>query len=113
LERQVRIEGTARRLAAAVSDRYFATRPHGAQLGAWASPQSSVLAGREELEREYDAAAARWPVPRSVPRPPFWGGYVVEPALVEFWQGRANRMHDRLRYRRTPEAGWRVDRLAP
>jgi pyridoxamine 5'-phosphate oxidase len=112
LQRQVRVEGTARRLPPDVSDRYFATRPRGAQLGAWASPQSSVVPGREALERAYAEAQARWPEPAPVPRPEHWGGFVVDPVTVEFWQGRADRMHDRLRYRRTGD-GWVVERLAP
>ena len=112
LERQVRVEGVARRLAADVSDRYFATRPRGAQLGAWASAQSSVVADRAELERAYAQVSARWPEPEPVPRPDDWGGYVVDAHTMEFWQGRADRMHDRLRYRRSGDA-WVVERLAP
>ena len=112
LQRQVRVEGVARRLSDAVSDRYFATRPRGAQIGAWASPQSSVVADREVLEEAYAAAAARWPDGKPVPRPEHWGGFVVDPLAVEFWQGRPDRMHDRLRYRRVGD-GWVVERLAP
>ncbi|MPZ97198.1 MAG: pyridoxamine 5'-phosphate oxidase [Propionibacteriales bacterium] len=110
LERQVRIEGTASRLDESASDSYFASRPRGAQLGAWASPQSSVVSGREVLDEEYDEVSRRFP--GDVPRPPHWGGYRVVAATVEFWQGRPGRMHDRLRFRRTPE-GWTVERLAP
>ena len=115
LQRQVRVEGTARRLAEEVSDFYFATRPRGAQLGAWASPQSSVVPDREALEEEYERTRGRWPEPEPVPRPEHWGGYVVDPDVVEFWQGRPDRMHDRLRYRRTGNDGvsWVVERLAP
>ena len=112
LQRQVRVEGVARRLAGEVSDRYFATRPRGAQLGAWASRQSTVVANREELEDAYAAAQARWPDAEPVPRPEEWGGFVLDPHTVEFWQGRPDRMHDRLRYRRTGDA-WFVERLAP
>lgn len=112
LERQVRVEGYASRLGAAVNDRYFATRPRGAQLGAWASAQSSVVPSREALEEAYAELETRWPEPEPVPRPDFWGGYVVEPVVVEFWQGRPDRMHDRLRYRRTDDT-WAVERLAP
>jgi pyridoxamine 5'-phosphate oxidase len=112
LQRQVRVEGRGRRLSGEVSDRYFATRPRGAQLGAWASRQSSVVADREELEEAYAAAQGRWPDAEPVPRPEEWGGFVVDPHTVEFWQGRPDRMHDRLRYRRTGEA-WFVERLAP
>ena len=114
LQRQVRVEGVARRLDASVSDRYFATRPRGAQVGAWASPQSSVVPGRDALEAAYAEAEARWRPTEPVPRPDDWGGFVVDPDAVEFWQGRADRMHDRLRYRRSGGAGgWTVERLAP
>jgi pyridoxamine 5'-phosphate oxidase len=112
LQRQVRVEGAAAPVPGAVSDAYFASRPRGAQLGAWASEQSSVVVGRDALEQEYAEAAARWPEASGVPRPDHWGGYLVRPATVEFWQGRANRLHDRLRYRRD-EADWVVERLAP
>ncbi|MDQ4007565.1 MAG: pyridoxamine 5'-phosphate oxidase [Actinomycetota bacterium] len=112
LQRQVRVEGVARRLAAEVSDRYFATRPRGAQLGAWASAQSRVVADRAELEQAYADVAARWPEPAPVPRPEDWGGFVVDATEMEFWQGRGDRMHDRLRYRRTGDR-WVVERLAP
>jgi pyridoxamine 5'-phosphate oxidase len=112
LQRQVRVEGTTRQLDEQVSDRYFATRPRGAQVGAWASAQSSVVASREALEASYAQAADRWPEGSPVPRPEHWGGFVVDPDAVEFWQGRADRMHDRLRYRRAGD-GWVVERLAP
>lgn len=113
LERQVRVEGVAARLDASASDRYFATRPRGAQLGAWASPQSRVIAGRDELDAAYRAMAERYP--SQVPRPAHWGGFRVRPEAVEFWQGRPGRMHDRLRYRRadTARTGWVLERLAP
>jgi pyridoxamine 5'-phosphate oxidase len=112
LQRQVRVEGVARRLATEVSDRYFATRPRGAQLGAWASAQSRVVADRAELEQAYAEVAARWPEPDPVPRPEDWGGFVVDATEMEFWQGRGDRMHDRLRYRHTGDR-WVVERLAP
>ncbi len=110
LERQVRIDGRVVRVSARESNEYFATRPRGSQLGAWASPQSAVLSGRADLERRFAAAARRYP--HEVPRPPNWGGYRLVPDVIEFWQGRADRLHDRLRYRRT-RGGWRMDRLAP
>jgi pyridoxamine 5'-phosphate oxidase len=112
LQRQVRVEGRAQRLSGADSAAYFASRPRGAQLGAWASPQSAPVPDRAFLESRYAQASERWSDDAGVPLPPHWGGYRVAPESVEFWQGRASRMHDRLRYRRTP-SGWAVDRLAP
>ena len=109
LERQVRVDGVAERLPQADVEAYFAVRPRGSQLGAWASPQSRVVT-REDLATSYAAADARFP--EDVPVPDEWGGYVVRPDAVEFWQGRPGRMHDRLRYRRTTD-GWVTERLAP
>ena len=111
LERQVRVDGTAALLPRAEVDAYFAVRPRGSQLGAWASHQSSVVSGREELLAAYDDAQRRYG-DGEVPTPEEWGGYLVHPESVEFWQGRPGRMHDRLLYRRTPD-GWRTERLAP
>ncbi len=111
LERQVRIEGEAEPVADAEADAYFAVRPRSAQLGAWASLQSSVVADRDALAASYAEVEARFEG-ASVPRPPHWGGYLVRPACVEFWQGRPGRMHDRLRYERDGET-WQVVRLAP
>jgi pyridoxamine 5'-phosphate oxidase len=110
LERQVRIEGTAASLDAADVAAYFAVRPRGSQLGAWASHQSRPVSGRDELDRAVEEVTARFP--GDVPVPEEWGGYVVRPDLVEFWQGRPGRMHDRLVYRRV-ESGWTTVRLAP
>jgi pyridoxamine 5'-phosphate oxidase len=110
LERQVRVEGVAHQLSTAENDAYFATRPRASQLGAWASPQSQVVAGRSQLDAAYDEAAARFP--DQVPTPAHWGGFRVQPAVIEFWQGRRGRMHDRLRYRHAADA-WVVERLAP
>jgi pyridoxamine 5'-phosphate oxidase len=114
LHRQVIVEGVAEHLSREESAAYFRTRPHGSQLGAWASERQSSVVGREELERRYAELAARWP--DEVPLPDFWGGYRVVPVSVEFWQGRPNRMHDRLRYRRAyPDKTdkWVVERLSP
>jgi pyridoxamine 5'-phosphate oxidase len=113
LERQVRIEGVVSKVSAEESDRYFATRPREARLGAWASPQSRVIADRGWLERELAAARERFATAgETVPRPPHWGGYRVAPQAIEFWQGRASRLHDRVRYR-SEASRWRIERLAP
>ena len=112
LERQVRIEGRVSRVSEEESDAYFASRPRGSQLGAWVSEQSRSIENRgalelrlREFEREYEG--------REIPRPPYWGGYRVEPEVIEFWQGRENRLHDRLQYRRSEDGGWERERLQP
>lgn len=112
LERQVRVDGVGEPLPQDAVDAYFAERPRASQLGAWASHQSRPVAGRDELDREYAAAAARFDG-REVPTPEEWGGYLVRPEAVEFWQGRPGRMHDRLVYCCREGAGWRTERLAP
>jgi pyridoxamine 5'-phosphate oxidase len=111
LQRQVRIAGRVERLSAEESDAYFATRPRGSQLGAWASRQSEPLPDRAELEARWAALDERY-AGGVVPRPPHWGGYRVEPDEIELWQGRANRLHDRFRYRRS-DGGWAYERLQP
>ena len=112
LQRQVIVQGTVTPLSQEESEPYFHSRPRGSQLGAWASRQSSVIGSRAVLEERYAELRQRWPEPQAVPMPGFWGGYLVRPESVEFWQGRANRMHDRLRYRRE-DGGWAVERLSP
>ena len=110
LERQVRVEGTVEKVSAAESDAYFASRPLGARLSAWASPQSETVPARKLLEDAMEQARRRYG--KQPPRPPHWGGYRVLPERIEFWQGRADRLHDRLLYVRG-EADWSVGRLAP
>lgn len=111
LHRQVRIRGTVERVTDAESDEYFASRPRGSQIGAWASPQSHVIPGRAVLD-ELVADAERRFANIDVPRPPHWGGWRLIPNEVEFWQGRPSRLHDRLRYRHVGDA-WKIERLAP
>ncbi len=114
MERQVSISGIAEKVSAQESDDYFATRPWGSQIGAWASAQSSHLASREELEQRFAGAAEKWPEGSTVPRPAHWGGYRVTPLNIEFWQGRYSRLHDRLRYERTATTGdWELSRYYP
>ena len=113
LERQVLVTGGVETVDGAEADAYFATRPRGSQLSAWASRQSSVVAGRETIEAWWAEAEERFR-DKPVPRPPFWGGYRVVPDTIEFWQGRPSRLHDRLRFRRSsPTEAWVVERLSP
>jgi pyridoxamine 5'-phosphate oxidase len=111
-ERQVCIAGEVSKLPPAESDAYFKTRPRGSRLAAWASQQSAVIRDRAALEEQWRQMEAHYPG-EDVPRPPFWGGYVLRPARVEFWQGRANRLHDRFRYTRQADKTWLIERLSP
>lgn len=110
LYRQVRIEGSVQQMSRAEANAYFLTRPYGSQIGAWASPQSEPIPDREFLENRAKEFERKYG--EKVPRPPHWGGYRVVPNTIEFWQGRENRLHDRLVYRRT-QRGWKIVRLAP
>ena len=114
MERQISISGIAEKVSEQESDDYFATRPWGSQIGAWASHQSSPLASRAELEQRVEGAQKKWPEGTAVPRPTFWGGYRVMPLNIEFWQGRYSRLHDRLRYERAnTTADWELSRYYP
>lgn len=111
IERQVRLEGLISKVSEEISDSYFATRPRESQIGAWVSPQSERIENREVLERRFAELTVEWEG-REIPRPPNWGGYILQPQAFEFWQGRAGRLHDRLLYTKS-ETSWKIERLAP
>ena len=111
LERQVRVEGQVERLSAQESDAYFASRPRGSRIGAWASPQSQPIANRSVLDARVERIEAKF-AGEDPPRPPFWGGFLLRPTRFEFWQGRSSRLHDRFAFQRSGEM-WKIDRLAP
>ncbi|MDN5204910.1 pyridoxamine 5'-phosphate oxidase [Fulvivirgaceae bacterium BMA10] len=112
LERQIRIDGLVEKTDKSASDDYFQTRPKGSQIGAWASPQSSIIENRTVLEEKVEALSNQYDN-KEVPRPNHWGGYQLYPELVEFWQGRASRLHDRIQYKKSSDNQWLINRLAP
>jgi pyridoxamine 5'-phosphate oxidase len=112
LERQVIVIGSASKVSKEESEKYFASRPRGSQIGAWASAQSTELSSRAELEEKFANFEAKWPIGEQIPRPDFWGGYVVKPESIEFWQGRYSRLHDRIRYVKE-DNNWHLKRLNP
>jgi pyridoxamine 5'-phosphate oxidase len=111
LERQVRIEGAVEKINEAESDSYFQSRPAGSKIGAWSSAQSSTVASREVIEESYLNYLKKFDT-NPIPRPPFWGGYIVKPKKMEFWQGRSSRLHDRIMYSKQNE-DWKIERLSP
>lgn len=113
LQRQVRIEGVVEKLPVADSDEYFASRPRGSQIGAWSSPQSRIIDDRNVLEAQVAETDLRFAADNNVPRPDFWGGYLVKPIRFEFWQGRSSRLHDRILFSREDGLVWKINRLAP
>lgn len=112
LARQVRIEGTVEKLTKEESEKYFKTRPKASQIGAVVSPQSQVIEGRDALEKSWIENETRYEN-RDIPKPAYWGGYVVKPQVVEFWQGRESRLHDRIVYKKADKQSWKIVRLAP
>jgi pyridoxamine 5'-phosphate oxidase len=111
LERQIRITGLVKEVPPKVSDAYFYSRPKGSQIGAWASPQSQVIDSRDWIDSRYLKLSKE--LKEKIERPPYWGGYIVQPVMIEFWQGRPSRLHDRIQYSLQDNGGWKIERLAP
>jgi|SRR5688572_24991738 len=112
LERQVRITGLTSRITEKESDEYFNSRPEFSRIGAWASPQSRVIENRQWLDEQFNELVSKMEG-KPIQRPPYWGGYMVQPVVIEFWQGRPSRLHDRIQYTLQDDGGWRIERLAP
>jgi len=112
-ERQVRVKGSIEKLSESASTKYFQSRPKGSQLGAWASPQSEIIASREVLDENLKKLEQKHADDEVLPKPPNWGGYLLRPDVIIFWQGRPSRLHDRFRYNRTEDGNWVINRLAP
>ena len=112
LQRQIRIEGSIEKVSPRESDEYFSSRPEGSRIGAWASPQSKIITDRSEIEINAQKYQQQY-ADGNIPRPPYWGGYRLKPLQIEFWQGRANRLHDRIQYTVQKDNSWKIERLAP
>ena len=112
LERQVRITGLIEKISGKQSDDYFQSRPESSRIGAWASPQSRVIEDRDWLDEKFNELVNKMEG-TAIPRPPHWGGYIVKPVVIEFWQGRPSRLHDRIQYTLEENGGWKIERLAP
>jgi pyridoxamine 5'-phosphate oxidase len=113
LQRQIRIEGIVSKVSDEISTEYFNSRPKSSRIGAWSSPQSQIVENRAFLEEKYKELTQKYENTEGVPRPKFWGGYIVKPTMIEFWQGRSSRLHDRIVYEKTENGAWKIERLAP